>query len=228
MKAQTVLILLGILPTSSNVIGKGAGKMARKAEDRDEIQDLLYQALETELGGVKVYETAISCALNEDLKSEWEDYLSETKEHVTALMTVMDELGMDPNKQTPTREVCAHLGQSLLKAMMMAKKSGSPAAAQIVAAECVVIAETKDRSNWELIGLIAEKSKGLLAKVLKRAYDEVAIDEDHHYFHTKGWLRELNIENLGFPAVLPPPEEVRNVESAFGAARAEKDREKMI
>ncbi len=37
-----------------------------------QIQDLLYQALETEKGGVEVYKTALRCALNEDLKEEWE------------------------------------------------------------------------------------------------------------------------------------------------------------
>ena len=33
----------------------------------EEVQDLLYQALETELGGVKVYETALECAVNPEL-----------------------------------------------------------------------------------------------------------------------------------------------------------------
>jgi rubrerythrin len=36
-----------------------------------QIQELLYQALETEKGGVEVYKTALRCALNEDLKEEW-------------------------------------------------------------------------------------------------------------------------------------------------------------
>ena len=33
-----------------------------------QIEDLLYQALETEQGGVEVYKTALRCAVNEDLK----------------------------------------------------------------------------------------------------------------------------------------------------------------
>lgn len=35
------------------------------------------------------------------------------------------------------------------------------------------------------------------------------------------------IESLGMKAVLPPPEEVKQVETAIGAARAEKARTKM-
>ena len=33
--------------------------------------DFLYQALETEKGGVQIYATALRCAINKDLKEEW-------------------------------------------------------------------------------------------------------------------------------------------------------------
>jgi rubrerythrin len=36
----------------------------------DQVNELLYQALETEMGGVQVYSTALRCAVNEDLKEE--------------------------------------------------------------------------------------------------------------------------------------------------------------
>ena len=94
--------------------------------------------------------------------------------------------------------------------------------------ECVVLAETKDHSNWELIGLLADKLPAKEAKILNQAYEAVNEDEEHHLYHTKGWARELWIESLGFPAVLPPPEEVKDVETAIGAARAQQSREKML
>jgi hypothetical protein len=56
----------------------------------------------------------------------------------------------------------------------------------------------------------------------------VATDEDHHLYHTQGWSRELWIQSLGLPAVLPPPEEVKQVETAIGASRAEQARGKML
>lgn len=69
---------------------------------------------------------------------------------------------------------------------------------------------------------------GALAKVLEPAYKAVESDEDHHLYHTMGWGRELWIQSLGMPAVLPPPEEVKNVETAIGASRAEQSREQML
>ena len=90
------------------------------------------------------------------------------------------------------------------------------------------MAETKDHLNWELIGKVAEQLKGDEAKALKAAYDEVEDEEDEHLYHTKGWTRELWIASLGMPAVLPPPEEVKQVETAIGAAKAEASRETML
>ena len=43
----------------------------------EQVNELLYQALETELGGVEIYTTALRCAVNEELKEEWEKYLHE-------------------------------------------------------------------------------------------------------------------------------------------------------
>jgi hypothetical protein len=43
-----------------------------------------------------------------------------------------------------------------------------------------------------------------------------------------GWARELWIESLGLPAVLPPPEEEKSVKTAIGAARAKLAREQML
>ncbi|CAB3653662.1 hypothetical protein LMG26690_00189 [Achromobacter animicus] len=202
--------------------------MKRKAGNARQIKELLYQALETEIGGLAIYETAVSCAINEDLKKEWLGYLEETRTHRRVLLTVFEQLKLDPQAKSPGRDVVRHLGESLVRAMKMAINAGDPAAAQLVATECVVLAETKDHANWSLIGLIAEQQSGEEAKILKRAYDAVATDEDHHLYHTQGWSRELWIESLGFPAVLPPPEEVKKVETAIGASRAEQARETML
>jgi hypothetical protein len=123
--------------------------------------------------------------------------------------------------------VVKHLGSSLVTAMEMALDAGNREAAQLVATECVVLAETKDHANWELLGLIVEKSSPDAKSALREAHSQVEKEEDHHIYHSKGWSRELWIESLGLPAVLPPPEEVKQVETAIGAARAEKSRDEM-
>ena len=196
--------------------------------DSRQLTELLLQALETERGGIQIYTAAIKAAQNEDLKEEWQEYLDETRSHEEILIRVFGELGLDTEQKSPGRSVVAHQGKSLVAAIEMAMDTADPAAAELVAAECVVLAETKDHQNWELIGHVAKHATGGEAKVLKTAFDAVEKDEDHHLYHTKGWSRELWIQSLGFPAVLPPPEEVKQVETAIGASRAEQARDQML
>ena len=193
----------------------------------DQVTELLYQALETEIGGVQVYTTAIRCAENDDLKEEWEEYLEQTKNHVTIMEDVLTKLDLDINEETPGRKVVRTIGETLVETMEMALAEGKPGQAQLVACEAVVLAETKDHQNWQLIGEVAKKAKGDVATVLKEAHGQVEPEENEHLYHTKGWCRELWIESLGMKAVLPPPEEVKDVETAIGAARAEQARTKM-
>jgi rubrerythrin len=195
---------------------------------KDSLNELLYQMLETEIGGVQVYKTAIRSAQNDDLKKEWKKYLDQTENHVRVVRGMFGELGLDPEVQTPGRKVVRHIGESLVKAMEMALASGEPEAAQLVAAECVVHAETKDHMNWELLGQVAKKSKGEEKKILEAAQEEVEEEEDEHLYHTAGWARELWIEFLGMPAVMPPPEEEKDVKTAIGAARAKQARTEML
>jgi rubrerythrin len=194
----------------------------------EQLNQLLYEALETEMGGIQVYETAIRCAVNKDLKEEWEEYHEQTQKHEQIVRDLFGKLGLDPEKETPGRQVVRHIGESLVKAMKMALEAGKPEAAQIVAAECVVEAETKDHLNWELISQVAEKSKGEDRKALKDALEQVEKEEDEHLYHTTGWARELWIESLGLPAVIPPPEEEKDVKTAIGAARAKQARKEML
>jgi hypothetical protein len=194
----------------------------------EQLHQLLYEALETEVGGVQVYKTAIRCAVNEELKEEWKEYLEQTQKHVEIVHELCEKFGLDPQSETPGRQVVRHIGESLVKAMEMAIDSGKPEAAQIVAAECVVEAETKDHLNWELIAQVAEKTKGEDGKALKEAHEQVEEEEDEHLYHTTGWARELWIESLGLPAVVPPPEEEKDVKTAIGAARAKQSRKEML
>ncbi|MGH8923642.1 MAG: DUF892 family protein [Acidimicrobiia bacterium] len=55
--------------------------------------------------GVRVYQTAIRCAENEDLKEEWEKYLEETENHVRIVADIFNELGMNTDIETPGREI---------------------------------------------------------------------------------------------------------------------------
>jgi ferritin-like metal-binding protein YciE len=194
---------------------------------QDQFNELLYQALETEMGGQLVYRAAIQNAATAELKEEWQKYLEETETHERVLREVFEELGLDAETQSPGRMVVRHKADGLVKAMEMAREGG-PTAAELVAAECVVEAETKDHQNWQLLSRAADAMNGKAAKVIRQAVEQVEDEEDEHLYHTMGWARELWIESLGMAAVLPPPEEEKDVKTAIGAARAKLARKRML
>jgi len=187
--------------------------------------ELLLQSLEHERGGVLVYQTAIKCAVRDDLRSEWQKYLAQTEEHVDSLTNICETFDIDPFTTTPGTQIVKSLGKSLVMAMEAALSAGNPQAAQIVAAECVVLAETKDHLDWELIGEAAKALSGEEQEVVSDAYEKIEEEEDEHLYHTQGWCRELWLESLGLPAELPPAEEKRDVTTAAEAQRAKEMRQ---
>ena len=190
------------------------------------VKELLQQMHETEKGGIQIYRTALGCVLNESLRKEWTEYLEQTQRHERVVSNLFEKLGLAA-EETPGRKVVRHIGESLVKAMNMAKEAGEPEAAEVVATECVVLAETKDHMNWHLLSEVAADAKGEEKKALAAACEEVEDEEDEHVYHSKGWCRELWMNALGLDAVLPPPEEQKDVKTAIGAARAEQAREQL-
>jgi hypothetical protein len=189
-----------------------------------QLKELLLQSLVHERGGVLVYKTALECVINEDLREEWKKYLAQTVKHVELLTTACQTLGLDPGEMTPGCQIVQHTGKSLVVAMKMALAASNPVAAELVACECVVLAETKDHADWELIGQCVKTLGGETAAALKAAYEQVEDEEDEHLYHTQGWCRELWLQSLGLKAVLPPPEEKKDVKTAGEAEKAREAR----
>jgi len=196
--------------------------------DKDQLHALLYEALETEKGGVQVYEMALRCAINDDLIEEWQEYLEQTRTHVDVLLEVFKKLGLNPDQETPGRNVVRLSAQSLIRTMEVALSVGKPAAAQIVAAECVVTAETKDHMNWELLSVAAKTLSGIEQKTIVSAVEQVEDEEDEHLYHSTGWARELHLEALGLAAELPPAEEKKDVKTEVEAAAVRRDRKEKL
>jgi rubrerythrin len=189
-----------------------------------QLKEHLLQSLVHERGGTLVYETALECTRNEDLRAEWEKYLQQTGNHVAILARVCQAMGWDPGEMTPGCKIIQHNGIALVTAMKMALAEGDRQAAQLVACDSVLLAETKDHANWEIICECAKAAEGAAAEALKSACEEVEDEEDEHLYHTQGWARELRLQALGLKSVLPPPEEKRDVKSATEAEQAKKSR----
>jgi hypothetical protein len=109
-------------------------------------------------------------------------------------------------------------------AIKMALAEGDATAAELVACECVVLAETKDHADWELLSQCAKDFDDKGGRARANASAKIEDEEDEHLYHTQGWCRELWLKSLGLKAVLPPPEERKHVKSAAGAEKARMQR----
>lgn len=194
--------------------------------DMRHLKELLLQSLEHERAGVDVYAAAIRCAVSHDLKHQWSEYLEQTQTHVDILENVLRKLEMDPEQLTSGRRIVRSLGNALVMAMETAKATGDGASAQLVACECIVLAETKDHMNWELLTKGAARLEGAQKQALEEACEIVEEQEDEHLYHSRGYWRELWLDALGLPAMLPPPEEMQHVRSAISAAQAQQQSER--
>ena len=92
---------------------------------QEQVHELLYQALETELGGIQVYHTALQCTVNAELKKEWQAYLAQTETHAQILRELFATLKLNPDQETPGRQVVRHIGHALVSAMEMALPLGT-------------------------------------------------------------------------------------------------------
>jgi len=189
---------------------------------KGQINDLLYEALETELGGVKIYKMALRCAQDEALRSDWERYLEQTENHVRILQNLCRELGLEADRETPGRQIVRHKGNSLIAAMEMALKVGLPDLAETVAAECIVDAEMKDHQNWELLGEVTEELTGKTLETVRDAHQEVMEEEDEHLVHSQAWAKELWMKALGMGAEMPSDATPPRVKQATAAKTAKK------
>lgn len=196
--------------------------MSMMGPDPKQLQELILQALEHEEGAVLVYNQALECAQNEDLAEEWEACLEEAENHVQILCRVCTSLEIDPTLETPGVLIVRQNAEALVRAMQTALKAGAPQAAQLAACESVVLAETRNHANWELLAKCASKASGRVARALRTAVDEVEDEEDAHLYRARSWCRELWLESLGMPSVLPPPKERYHAKPALSAARADR------
>jgi hypothetical protein len=185
-----------------------------------QLKELVLQALVHERGGVLVYRTALEAAVEPELREEWIKYLAQTERHVGILAKVCVTLGLDPGELTPSCQIVHNNGRALVIAIKAALAASNPIAAQLIACDSVLLAETKDHANWELLRKCAEHTDGEIAAALKEACDQVEEEEDRHLYHTQGWARELWLKSLGLPARLPPPEETQDVTTAAEAQEA--------
>ena len=162
----------------------------------EEVMDKLSEFLTVEEGGVKLYEAALKLVHNREVKEKFHEFHQQTMRHVEILTHVIEKLGGNPSYKSSGAKIADDKAKALLKTMHESK-SLSRDEAELNAIENIVIAETKDHADWELLGHIAHRSEdSRLSQLLKPAVSEVEGQEDEHLNWTNKKMGELALAAL--------------------------------
>jgi rubrerythrin len=176
----------------ANLIEKAQDYMRSVNISHAVLRDKLSEFLEVEKGGLKLYEEALRIITDTDISEKFRTFHEQTQKHATILTRVIRALGLDPARISEGAKVARQKAEALLKTMTSDGLSGP--SAEINAVENIILAETKDHADWELLGKIARQSDDEQVRdVLRPAVGEVEPEEDEHLNWTKKHLGRLEM-----------------------------------
>jgi ferritin-like metal-binding protein YciE len=140
---------------------------------------------------VMLYEKALEELSNEDLRDDLEEFLEQTRRHVELCEEMLDQAGASAQESTPAAEAAEAKAKGLISVEVSEEMH------DFNNIENLVLAETKDNWNWEML---AEMSKSIkdreLRSAVSRAVREVSRQERRHLDWNTGTLSELAREMM--------------------------------
>lgn len=178
----------------ANIFEKTEDYLSSAKISREQLRDRLSEFLAVERGGLKLYETALEIVTDPEISKKFHIFRQQTHKHESILLRVIFALGMDPMYLSSGAKLATEKADALVKTMT---NGLSGTAAEINAVENIILAETKDHADWELLGKIARQSDDeKIRDALRPAVSEVEPEEDQHLNWTKDQLRRLEINAI--------------------------------
>jgi rubrerythrin len=173
---------------------KGAASQVRSRTraphlSQEWLKDFFSEMLAVEHGGIELYEKALEELTHDDLRSKLEQFHEQTQQHVELCEEMLNAAGGNPDEMSPGAEAAEHKAQGLLSAQVPDEMK------DINNIENLVLAETKDHWNWELVGSLMEKiEERELKKLVGRAVRAVRKQENDHLSWNQKMLTRLATE----------------------------------
>jgi rubrerythrin len=153
------------------------------------LQNFFSEMLAVERGGVQLYAKALEELDHEELRSKLEQYHEQTQRHVELCEEMLNAAGGDEDNMAPAAEAAEHKAQGLLTAEVPEELM------DINNLENLVLAETKDHWNWEMLGSVMDQiEERELKRTVSRAVREVRKQENDHVTWTQKMLTRLATE----------------------------------
>jgi rubrerythrin len=171
---------------SSGSRSKGKGSASLNSEW---LHNFLSEMLAVERGGVQLYEKALEELAHDELRTKLKQFHEQTERHVELCEELLSASGADENSASPGAQAAEHKAQGLISAEVPEEM------ADLNNIENLVLAETKDHWNWEMLGsLMDEIGDRDLKKAVSRAVREVRKQEGDHVAWNQKTLTKLATE----------------------------------
>jgi rubrerythrin len=152
----------------------------------DWLKDFLSEMLAVEKGGVKLYEKALGELEHPELEQKLTDFLRQTERHVELCTEMLEAVAGDPNYQSPGAEAAEHKAEGLLSTQVPAELT------DVNNIENLVLAETKDHWDWEMLASVAARiGDPELKRMALKAIREVRKQEQAHLNWNEQTLTKL-------------------------------------
>ena len=175
----------------AGVVEKIGDYWARTEVSREILQDKLSEFLAVERGGIALYSAAIRLIFDREVARRFKLFSEQTRQHERILLVVIEAVRMDRTYVSAEAVTARQKADALLKSITAARPI-TARTAELNAIENIVLAETKDHTDWEFLGKIARQCEDpKLREVLRPAVSEVEPQESEHLNWTKKQLARL-------------------------------------
>jgi rubrerythrin len=165
------------------------------------LKDFLSEMLAVEKGGVQLYEKALSELEHSEHEDKLNEFLEQTKRHVELCTEMLEAAGGDADYQSPGAQAAEHKAEGLISTKV------PPEMMDLNNIENLVLAETKDHWNWEMLASVEGKIGDTeLKRMAHKAIVEVRKQEKLHVDWNEKTLSQLAMES----AMHPPAENMND------------------
>ena len=166
-------------------------KSGRQKSVRQEwLRDFLSEMLAVGIGGVKLYEKALSELSHSEFEDKLTDFLHQTEYHVELCAEMLKSAGGDVDHRSAGAEAADHKAEGLLSTAVPDELR------DLNNIENLVLAETKDHWNWEMLAAVEKKigHHAELKSMVGKAVREVRKQEKTHLEWNERTLTTLAME----------------------------------
>jgi rubrerythrin len=161
-------------------------KRKRQSLNSQYLIDFLSEMLAVEQGGTKLYQKALDQLEHPELKSKLKEFLQETERHAELCSAMLEAAGGDAEYMSAGAKAAEQKAAGLLKVKV------PQGLADLNNVENLVLAETKDRWDWQMFATLAPDIEGSeLKRMAISAVREVGKQENDHATWSQRILTKL-------------------------------------